>query len=51
MRNSIVIELEWISRKQNVQADCFCKIFDFDDWSVSEKIFDMCDKKMGTNNN
>jgi hypothetical protein len=35
IRYSIIIELEWIPRDLNVQADFYSKIFDFDDWSVA----------------
>ena len=37
--NNINIELEWLPREQNIQADYFSKIFDFDNWSLAENIF------------
>ena len=45
--NNINIELEWIPRNGNIQADFFSKIFDFDDWSVADHIFQMLNKKWG----
>jgi hypothetical protein len=45
--NNISIELEWIPRNGNIQADFFSKIFDFDDWSVADHIFQMLNKKWG----
>lgn len=39
IRYSIIIELEWIPRDLNVQADFYSKIFDFDDWSVAPHMF------------
>jgi hypothetical protein len=38
MSNNINIELEWLPREQNVSADYFSKIFDFDNWSVAGNI-------------
>ena len=37
--NNIVLEIEWIPRDKNIQADELSKIFDFDDWGVSDIIF------------
>jgi hypothetical protein len=47
--NNINIELEWLSREQNVQADYFSKIFDFDNWSVAENIFNTIQCKWDQN--
>ena len=41
MSNTINIELEWLPREQNVSADYFSKIFDFDNWSVAGNILNM----------
>ena len=41
MSNNINIELEWLPREQNVSADYFSKIFDFDNWSVAGNILNM----------
>ena len=38
MSNNSNIELEWLPREQNVSADYFSKIFDFDNWSVAGNI-------------
>jgi hypothetical protein len=45
--SNINIELEWIPRNENIQADFFSKIFDLDDWSVTDHIFQMLNKKWG----
>lgn len=39
IKNHITLEVEWIPRDQNNEADCYSKIFDFDDWSVSDVVF------------
>jgi hypothetical protein len=41
MSNNSNIELEWLPREQNVSADYFSKIFDFDNWSVAGNILNM----------
>ena len=41
MSNNSNIELEWLPREQNVSADYFSKIFNFDNWSVAGNILNM----------
>ena len=40
IRKNISIEVEWIPREQNQTADAYSKVFDYDDWSISDKFFD-----------
>ena len=47
IRYSIIIELEWIPRDLNVQADFYSKIFDFDDGSVAPHMFCFFNQKWG----
>ena len=37
---SIILEVAWIPRQFNQLSDFFSKDFDYDDWGVSQKIFD-----------
>jgi hypothetical protein len=46
--SNINIELEWIPRNENIQADFFSKIFDLDDWSVTDHIFQQSNAKAPT---
>ena len=36
---NILLEVEWIPRDENFEADFLSKIFDFDDWGISQNIF------------
>lgn len=47
IRYSIVIELEWIPRDLNFVADYYSKLFDFDDWSISQHMFNFFNQKWG----
>ena len=47
MSNNSNIELEWLPREQNVSADYFSKIFNFDNWSVAGNILNMIQCKWG----
>jgi ribonuclease HI len=40
IRKNISLEVEWIPREQNQTADAYSKVFDYDDWSISDKFFD-----------
>ena len=40
IRKNISLEVEWIPREQNQTADAYSKVFDYDDWSISDKYFD-----------
>jgi len=43
----ISLEVEWVPRNQNVTADMYSKIFDFDDWSVRNIYFVYFGKRWG----
>ena len=43
--HSITIEVEWIPRTENSQADYLSRIFDFDDCSVNSNIFQIFNNK------
>lgn len=45
--NGITIEVEWIPRRENEQADLLSRFFDFDDWSVTDNIVQMFEKRWG----
>jgi hypothetical protein len=45
--NHVSLEVEWISRDQNFVADFYSKLFDFDDWSISDVIFQFFSQKWG----
>ena len=47
IRKNISIEVEWIPREQNQTADAYNKVFDYDDWSISDKFFDFFNKLWG----
>ena len=38
-RSKIQLDMNWIPRDQNFQADFFSKIVDFDDYSVVDEVF------------
>ena len=44
---NILLEVEWIPRDENCEADFLSKMFDFDDWGVSQNIFDFFNKLWG----
>jgi hypothetical protein len=48
VRHAIKLELQWISRELNSVADGYSKIFDFHDWDVSDRIFNLCQNRWGT---
>ena len=43
----ILLEVQWIPREYNVYADYYSRIFDSDDWGISENIFRFFDKIWG----
>jgi ribonuclease HI len=47
IRNRMSLDIEWVPRDENSIADSFSKLFDFDDWSVSENIFQFFNAKWG----
>ncbi|XP_063419641.1 uncharacterized protein LOC134704601 [Mytilus trossulus] len=47
VKNSIYLDIQWIPRDQNVQADSLSRIFDYDDWSVTDEFFHFIDNLFG----
>lgn len=45
--NSISLEILWIPRLQNSQADFISKAVDYDDWGVSNKFFEFMEQMWG----
>jgi hypothetical protein len=41
----IFLGVAWIPRSLSIEADLHNKVFDFDDWEVSEWVFKLFDKK------
>lgn len=39
LSKNIDFSVAWVPREQNVEADLVSKVFDFDDWAVSNHIF------------
>lgn len=39
VRHAIELKLQWISRDLNSVANEYSKIFEFDDWGVSDHMF------------
>ena len=46
-QNCICLKVQWIPRELNILADQYSKIFDFDDWSVADRIFHYFDQIWG----
>ena len=47
LNNNISIDVEWIPRSKNDQADFISRIVDYDDWGVSDEIFIHLDSLWG----
>ena len=47
IRKNISLEVEWIPCEQNQTADAYSKVFDYDDWSITDKYFDFFNKLWG----
>ncbi|CAC5370037.1 unnamed protein product [Mytilus coruscus] len=47
LHRSISIDIQWIPRNLNTEADSISKIFDFDDWGVSTEFFEYLDSVFG----
>ena len=45
--HDIVLELAWLPRELNQVSDFYSKQFDYDDWSISDLIFEFFNKKWG----
>ena len=44
---NILLEVEWIPRDKNFEADFLSKMFDYDDWGISQNIFNFFNKIWG----
>ena len=40
LNNQITLDIQWIPREQNTQADYISKLIDPDDWQITEALFD-----------
>ena len=47
VQNCICLKVQWIPRELNTIADQYSRIFDFDDWSVADRIFHYFNKIWG----
>lgn len=47
VKHGILLEVQWIPRNYNDCADSYSRIFDKDDWSVSDHIFRYFEKNWG----
>ncbi|XP_053382628.1 uncharacterized protein LOC128549601 [Mercenaria mercenaria] len=47
LKNSIVLDVEWIPREENERADYLSKIVDKDDWGISFHIVRLIESKWG----
>jgi len=45
--NYITLDVQWIPREENNQADYISKLVDFDDWGVNTAIFEFIDSMWG----
>ena len=45
--SDISLEMKWIPRDSNRQADSLSRIIDFEDYSINDDVFHMLDFKMG----
>ena len=47
VKSCIFLDVVWKPRSLNIDEDLFSKVFDFDDWEVSEWVFKLFDKRWG----
>lgn len=47
LRHNISLDVEWVPRTQNENADFISRIIDSDDWSVSDYIFSLLNLRWG----
>ncbi|MEW8542467.1 MAG: reverse transcriptase domain-containing protein [Candidatus Thiodiazotropha sp.] len=45
--NNIILEVSWIPRHMNQVSDFYSREFDFDDWGVSDLVFEFFSRKWG----
>ena len=46
-RMDVKLQVQWVPREQNVQADLISREIDLDDWSVSDRFFNFIDNLWG----
>ena len=46
-RNRITVDIKWIPRIMNKEADTISKVIDYDDWERTEFLFKVLDRKWG----
>jgi len=44
LKYNIFLDVAWVPRSLNTEADFYCKMFDYDDWQVHESVFKYFDK-------
>ncbi|MEW8544538.1 MAG: reverse transcriptase domain-containing protein, partial [Candidatus Thiodiazotropha sp.] len=47
IKHHIMLEVAWVPRECNAEADFYSKMFDWDDWGVSPHIFEFFNSKWG----
>ncbi len=47
IRHNMRMELDWVPRSKNEQADAFSRIMDHDDWSLNPAVFQQLDRLWG----
>lgn len=47
LNNSIMLEVDWIPRSRNEQADFISRLIDMDDWEISPSLFQTINRKWG----
>lgn len=47
IEGQFTLEVAWIPRELNVEADSFSKTFDWDDWGISDHVFQFFNNKWG----
>ena len=47
IKNGISLDIQWIPRDKNSRADEISRIFDYDDWGVSQNFFQFIDDMFG----
>ena len=47
VKSCIFLDVVWKPTSLNIEEDLFSKVFDFDDWEVSEWVFKLFDKRWG----
>ena len=48
LRNRLTVDIEWIPRIMNKEADTISKVIDYDEWETTEFLFKELDRMWGT---